>query len=103
MCIRDSIDTAPEDPDRVLIQTTEAGASFPSVVSLNVYTGAREVRARSVPPIRQYLTDARGNVRLGWGISGKLNASYYSRTADKGDWSPLSKLAAFTNERILVP
>jgi len=97
------IDTAPNDKERILIQTNAEGRSFPSVVSLNVYTGAREVRARASPPIRQFLTDAHGNVRFGWGISGRLNASYFTRKADKMDWTQLSKLAAFSGDQVLAP
>ncbi|HET7809454.1 MAG TPA: prolyl oligopeptidase family serine peptidase [Steroidobacteraceae bacterium] len=97
------IDMLPDDHDRVLIQTNLERTSFPSVVSLNIYTGAREVRARSNPPIRQFLADGLGNVRLGWGVSGRLNASYFSRPASGGDWSPLSKLDGFSADRVLEP
>lgn len=97
------IDTAPDDKEHILIQTNTEGRTFPSVVSLNIYTGAREVRARASPPIRQFLTDARGNVRFGWGLSGRLNASYFTRKADKMDWTPLSKLGAFNGDQLLVP
>jgi len=96
------IDIDPDDRDRVLIQTNNEG-SFPSVVALNVYTGAREVRVRLNPPIRQFLTDAKGSVRFGWGVSGKLNASYFARNTAKGEWSPMSKLGAFTGDKMLVP
>jgi dipeptidyl aminopeptidase/acylaminoacyl peptidase len=97
------LDSLPEEHDKVLIQTNYEGNSFPSVLSLNVYTGRREVRVRANPPIRNFLTDGQGATVMGWGVSGKLDASYFSRSAAGGEWSPLTKLAAFTGDRLLLP
>lgn len=97
------IDGLREEHDKVLIQTNYEGNSFPSVLSLNAYTGRREVRVRANPPIRNFLTDGQGAVVMGWGVSGKLATSYFSRSSAGGDWSPLTKLAGFTGDRMLVP
>ena len=97
------LDSLPEEHDKVLIQTNYEGNSFPSVASLNVYTGRREVRVRASPPIRNFLTDGQGAVVMGWGLSGKLSASYFSRSAAGRDWVPMTKLAGFTGDRPLVP
>lgn len=95
------IDILPEERDVVLIQTDDDGNGYPSVLGLNIYTGLRNVRIRQNPPIRQFVTDGRGNVRLGWGSTTRLNTHYFARVQD--DWKPLARMAEFSERQILVP
>jgi dipeptidyl aminopeptidase/acylaminoacyl peptidase len=100
---RDQIlDVTPDDHDTVLIQANEGGSSYPSVFTLDVNNGIRGVRLRQSPPIRQFVTDGKGNVRLGWGNNGRSN-SYFARGVGENRWTPLEKLNAFTLNRALIP
>jgi dipeptidyl aminopeptidase/acylaminoacyl peptidase len=93
----------PKDHDHILIQADDDGNQVPSVFALNVYTGAREVVARQSPPIRQFVTDGKGNVRLGWAITGQLNAYYFARKEGDNDWRPLERANAFAKRQQLIP
>jgi dipeptidyl aminopeptidase/acylaminoacyl peptidase len=96
------IDISPNEPDTVLIQTDDDGNKFPSVFTLNVYNGMRNVRVRQNPPIRNFITDGTGEVRLGWGRTTRLVTHYFARTA--GDkWQALEKVDAFAQNRQLLP
>jgi dipeptidyl aminopeptidase/acylaminoacyl peptidase len=92
----------PDDHDHILIQADDDGNQLPSVFALNVYTGNRSVVVRQSPPIRQFVTDGKGNVRLGWALTARLNAYYFART-EADDWRPLERANAFAKRQPLVP
>jgi dipeptidyl aminopeptidase/acylaminoacyl peptidase len=93
----------PNDFDHILIQADDDGNQLPSVFSLNVYDGARAIVVRQSPPIRQFVTDGQGNVRLGWTITGQLNAYYFARKEGETDWRSLERANAFAKKQQLVP
>jgi dipeptidyl aminopeptidase/acylaminoacyl peptidase len=97
------IGVKPGDYEHVLIQADNDGNYIPSVFALNVYTGGRTVVVRQNPPIRQFVADAQGDVRLGWGMTGRLNAYYFARTDEGNDWRPLERANAFAKRQPLVP
>lgn len=97
------IGSDPNDRDRVLIQADDDGNLLPSVFSLNIYTGARNVVVRQHPPVRQFVTDDQGNVRMGWAITGKLNAYYFARKEGDTGWRSLERANAFAKKQLLVP
>jgi dipeptidyl aminopeptidase/acylaminoacyl peptidase len=92
-----------DDYEHVLIQADDDGNQLPSVFALNVYTGGRDIVVRQSPPIRQFVADGQGIVRLGWVLSGKLNASYFTRTETENNWRPLERANAFAKRQQLVP
>jgi dienelactone hydrolase len=94
-------------PDTVLIEADEglspsergAGVTvignvgthgLPAVFELNVVTGRLALRQHAREPIRHWITDRRGQVRLGWGLSG-ATVSYYARLDGDRDWRRLTK------------
>ena len=93
----------PDDHDHIIIQADDDSNQFPSVFTLNVYTGGRNVIVRQSPLIRRFVTDDKGNVRLGWALTGKLNALYFARTEAATDWRPLARANAFAKKQQLVP
>ncbi len=96
------VDVTPDDRDTILIQAVDEGDVYPSVFALNVYNGMRVVRIHQSPPIRQFLGDGKGAVRLGWGTSARLNTNYFVRS-DENKWRELEKLSEFTRTRPLLP
>jgi len=109
----------PGIPDTVLIEADErfteaelASATqiignvgthaFPAVFALNVVTGALTLRQHAREPIRSWVTDVHGDVRLGYGFSGKTY-SYYARLEGNGEWRRLAKFEAFTHENSFEP
>lgn len=89
------IDWTFDSPDTVLISADEDRNTFPEVYELNVYSGALRLRSRERQPIRSFVSDRAGNVRLGFGMEG-LSLSYYARLADDNEWLRLEKFAAFS-------
>ena len=53
-------------------------------------------------PIRHWITDKRGEVRLGFGFSG-TTISYYARLAADRDWRQLTKFEIFSRELHFTP
>jgi dipeptidyl aminopeptidase/acylaminoacyl peptidase len=78
------------DPKRVLIALSGDGDPFPSVQSLDVYTGLSYVVQRSRSSITSWATDRNGVVRFGSGFDGKRN-SYIARDSADGPWRTLAK------------
>jgi dipeptidyl aminopeptidase/acylaminoacyl peptidase len=93
----------PDDREYVLIQADDDGNHVPSVFALNIYTGTRSVAVRQNPPIRQFVADGNGNVRLGWAVIGPMNARYLARKEGENDWRSLERANAFANKQPLVP
>jgi len=89
----DIIDLTPDEHDTVLIQADDDRNTFPSIFNLNIYTGQRTQRMSDKPPILHFVSDGRGNPRLGWGPGKNGQTSYLARLDDKeewwkGDWVP---------------
>jgi len=119
------IDWSPGKPDTVLIAAQgstlssidaailKGGAGdvaggtmnpYPSVYELNVVTGQMRLRLEGRAPLREYLTDHRGEVRLGWGVIENTDEIQYNvRDVPSGEWRRLVRFKAFPAERILEP
>jgi len=113
------IDWNPGPPDTVLIEADEglsanqmeAGAqvygnvgthALPAVFELDVMTGRLTMRQRAHDPIRHWITDKHGQVRLGWGFSG-TTLSYWARLDGDSDWRRLTKFEIFTRDNHFEP
>jgi dipeptidyl aminopeptidase/acylaminoacyl peptidase len=75
---------------------------LPAVFELNVVTGVLHIRQRAREPIRHWIVDARGQVRLGWGQEGATQ-SYYARLDGDSQWRRLAKFEIFTRHHSLEP
>ena len=84
------LDLTPDDRDTVLIQVDEDRDSYPALFQLNINTGARSQRALESPPIQSFVTDGRGNARIGQGTSKSLETSYYARLDGDREWRRLT-------------
>jgi hypothetical protein len=76
--------------------------ALPAVFELNVMTGKLVVRQHAREPIRRWITDKRGEARIGWGFLG-TTISYYARLAGDSDWRRLARFEAFTRENHFDP
>ena len=74
----------------------------PAVFALNVLTGRLKPVQRARPPIRHWITDAHGEVRLGWGFVGTTE-SYYARLEGDNKWRRLEKFEVFSRESHSTP
>jgi dienelactone hydrolase len=109
-----------DDPDIVLIEADEGfdahqqhGSDVgvigdvgthaaPAVFELNVRTGALKLRQAAHQPIRTWLTDAAGAVRIGFGIAGTTEM-YYARLAGESELKRIEKWEAFGRDRTFTP
>jgi dipeptidyl aminopeptidase/acylaminoacyl peptidase len=112
------LDWTPADPDTVLIAAQGSefmltdpmkeviGTNvheFPSVFELNVYNGKLRLRLPDHGPIRRFVSDAHGNVRIGSGIS-DLNYLYFAKLDGDSSWRQLVKFEAFSRaDQSLIP
>jgi dipeptidyl aminopeptidase/acylaminoacyl peptidase len=113
------IDWNPGPADTVLIEADEglsanqmaAGVqvygnvgthALPAVFELNVVTGGVRLLQHARDPIRHWITDRHGHVRLGWGFSG-TTISYWARLDGDSDWRRLTKFEVFTRENQFEP
>jgi dipeptidyl aminopeptidase/acylaminoacyl peptidase len=113
------INWEPGKPDTVLIEADEGlgvsgfGAGvrvygnvgthgLPAVFELNVVSGRLNLREHARDPIRHWITDGHGEVRLGWGISG-TTISYYARLEGDRAWRRLTKFEIFSRENHFRP
>jgi acetyl esterase/lipase len=113
------IDWYPGPKDTVLIEADEgltptesiAGTrvfgnretfAFPAVFELNVVTGRLSMRQHSRAPIRGWVTDNHGQVRLGWGFAG-TTMSYFARLDGGTDWRRLIKFEVFSHDDHFTP
>lgn len=96
------IDTTPGD-DSVLIQVDHDANGYPSVFEMDINSGLRKLRVRDRRPITRFVTDAKGEVRLGWGSTRGLNTHYFVRIDGSEEWQPLAKIPAFSDDRQLKP
>ena len=93
------IDWTPDDPNTVLVAADDDGNTFPSVFKLNIYTGLMSVSVREREPIRKFVTDGRGRVRLGTGYEGKV-VSYFAKLEDENSWTRLAKMTVFSDSAL---
>jgi dipeptidyl aminopeptidase/acylaminoacyl peptidase len=96
------IDFTPGEDDSVLMEMDDDGDGFNSLFTLNIYSGNRSVRMQEHPPIQNYVTDGRGNPRLGWGLEG-TNLNYWARLDGEQDWRKLGTTQLFTEANRLRP
>ena len=75
---------------------------LPAVFELNVVNGGLRVRQHAREPIRHWIPDQKGQVRLGWGQEGATE-SYYARLDGDSHWRRLAKFEVFTREHIFEP
>jgi dipeptidyl aminopeptidase/acylaminoacyl peptidase len=117
----DIVDWSPGKPDTVLIQAQAsliemrdrtAGVEvmgntvdpYPTVYELNVVTGGMRLHTRSRAPIRQYLSDQHGHIRLGWGYAQDTDKiEFYARDPSTDAWHRLLKYEVFTRDNIIKP
>jgi len=109
----------PGAPDTVLIEADEGLSesqlsgnvavygnfgthALPAVWELNVVTGGLRMRQAARDPIRHWVTDQHGQVRLGYGFAG-VTVSYYARLSGDRDWRRLTKFEVFTRENHFEP
>jgi dienelactone hydrolase len=98
------IDFLPAEDDIVLIQLDDDGDGYPSIVGLNITNGIVGVRLNEVMPIRRFITDGRGNPRIGWGgTSGSTKTQYFARLDGEREWRRLGSAEAFGNDNPLRP
>ncbi len=97
------IDVTPGDDERILIQVDDDADSYPSVFSMNIYTGQTGLVLNENPPIHNFATDGKGNVRLGWGSADRVNMQYFARLEGEREWRRLSRSNAFTATKALRP
>jgi dipeptidyl aminopeptidase/acylaminoacyl peptidase len=98
------LDWTPNDPDTVLIQLDDDMNGFPSVFKMDVNNGSRKPATREHWPIRNFITDAAGNVRLGTGYGNNgTTEQYFARLEESDDWQRLAKVKAFEATDVLEP
>ncbi len=76
--------------------------ALPAVFELNVVSGHLNIRQHARDPIRHWITDKRGAVRLGWGFSG-TTISYFARLDGDHEWRRLTKFEVFSREKHFDP
>jgi dipeptidyl aminopeptidase/acylaminoacyl peptidase len=79
-----------DDPKHVLIQLTDENTVFPTVYSLDVYSGLTSTVQRSRAPILAWTTDRAGVVRFGSGFD-EHKSTFITRDSAEGNWRTLAK------------
>ncbi len=74
----------------------------PAVWELNVVTSRLTLRQHSRSPIRHWITDSHGQVRLGWARY-ETTVAYYARLDKDTEWRRLGKFEVFGRERHFEP
>jgi dipeptidyl aminopeptidase/acylaminoacyl peptidase len=109
----------PGRPDTVLVEADEGRSAsdlasdaqvygdvgthaLPAVYELNVISGGLTVRQHARDPIRHWITDKRGQVRIGWGFRGTA-ISYWAHLDGESSWRRLSKFEVFSRENHFAP
>ena len=109
----------PGPPNTVLIEADEglsdsqiaSGAQIfgnvgthglPAVFELNVVTGQLSMRQHARDPIRHWITDKHGAVRIGWGQSETIR-SYWVHLDSDSNWRRLTKFEIYSRENHFDP
>lgn len=77
------IDFSGQRRGHVLLMHDPVGQGYPEVSQLDLSSGALRRLISSTPPIREWMSDGRGNVRLGLAHDGGMAALY---TLQNGEW-----------------
>jgi dipeptidyl aminopeptidase/acylaminoacyl peptidase len=96
------IDWTPDDPNTVLVEADDDRNTFPTVFKLNIYTGNMAISVREREPIRNFRSDGRGRVRLGWGFVDK-RISYFAKLENESSWLRLARVDAFSEHHVMRP
>ena len=96
------IDFTPGEDETVLMEMDDDGDGFNTLFALNIYSGNRSQRMPEHPPIQSYVTDGRGNPRLGWGYEG-TELGYYARLDGELEWRKLGATQLYTDANRLRP
>lgn len=84
------IDWMSASQDTVLVELDEDQDGFPSVYELNINTGASTVHTHERLPIRSFISDGQGNVRLGTGYpDNDTQMRYFVRLQNEREWRKL--------------
>jgi dienelactone hydrolase len=75
---------------------------LPAVFELNVVNGGLTLRQHAREPIRHWVTDKHGHVRLGYGYSG-TSISYYAHLEGDSSWRRLTRFEIFSRENHFEP
>jgi dipeptidyl aminopeptidase/acylaminoacyl peptidase len=78
------IDFLPQRSGQVLLQQDTTGRGFPEVAELDVASGAVRRVVSDRPPITRWLSDGKGNVRLGIAYENGVGSLFVR--SDEGDW-----------------
>jgi dipeptidyl aminopeptidase/acylaminoacyl peptidase len=84
------IDTAPDDGTQLLLVHDEKNTGYPEVSRVDLSTGARRRVVAPRPPIRQWVTDGRGSVRLGLSF-GQGSGGVFVRDPGSGELTLLTR------------
>jgi dipeptidyl aminopeptidase/acylaminoacyl peptidase len=84
------IDTFPDDGSTLLLVHDEKGDGFPEVSRVDLGTGARQRVVAPRPPVRHWVSDGRGSVRLGLAVE-KGSGSVFVRDAASGELTLLTR------------
>jgi dipeptidyl aminopeptidase/acylaminoacyl peptidase len=86
----------PDDPHRVLIEIDDDRNVYPSVFSLDVFTGRMSRVLRDRTPVTGWMTDRTGTVRFGYGYAAEsTSAQYVARSSADAPWRVLQKFKRF--------
>ncbi len=81
------IDFLPEDPEHVLLSADFDKPLYPGVYSLNIDSGVRHRLKEFSKPIRAWMTDQQGEIRIGIGVNKDYDRRFVKvRHAEKNDW-----------------
>ena len=97
------IDFTPGETSTVLIQSDEDRDGYPAVLAVNIDTANRTVKMLQSPPIQVFVTDSRGNPRLGWGNARSGETGYFVRLEGSTDWKPLTSVKSAGMVGLLRP
>jgi dipeptidyl aminopeptidase/acylaminoacyl peptidase len=111
------IDWTPGDPNTVLIELDQSEQSslgttadvvgggpdgYPDVYALDVYSGRKRLVTRQRTPIRDFTTDGRGQVRLGYGTK-DTKLLFFGRLDGERPWKELARVEAWSDGETFEP
>jgi dienelactone hydrolase len=96
------IDVTPQDPKTILVELDADRDGLPTVFEIDIYSGKFTEVVHEHPPLRQFISDGQGAVRLGYGAQA-AELSYKARLAGSNEWMLLSEFKAFDPKAPLRP